>query len=642
MKKILYILSIALLGATACSVSDFDQQESMNGNIKGKVTFVMGLEFPEIFVATRGQGEMAQNPVIEDVHVAVFGGEGYVNDYVKATPCDSQGNTISKYGGENGVQNGVLFYYKVTLIATTSPRTVHVIANGPEQLQYNAYDYNVMPNLYTEAGYGAYWTMFSLPNGTAVVNPQTGDESASPAAEAAFSKLKLIRNFAKITVTEHANNFDLDGFLVFNTPDKGRIVTWKADYQPGTSANRRVDGYYTPYVGSKDDPLTTDVDESTDPMDFAELQTAGYVPSLVDGASIDQTPPTSSMAYTKDPKFVFERRKTNDETRPYIIIKGRFNGSTTPTFYRLDFTDKDGNYIPIFRNFEYEIDITDVAKKGAAEPSKDMQPSNANVSALLTTANLTDLADGKSRIFVQYIDKTFVTPGDVKFQYAYLQDASQAISQESVTPAKFRILTNDELASISGKQPNTDDPAFTVSSTASDWGTQWNGTAKWQEVTLTIAAVGDEEKRTTFRIEGETSQHDKLYRDITIHVLGKQTFVVADPESSGPSIGSTVTVNITLPENLPSSVFPLQIAFEDSEKRLNPNGLDMPAHVGTSITGNGKPSYQFVKSVSYADYTDEENNRVIPCVFKRIATGSTTLYMENEYFNPKSISIGAN
>ena len=64
----------------------------------------------------------------------------------------------------------------------------------------------------------------------------------------------------------------------------------------------------------------------------------------------------------------------------------------------------------------------------------------------------------------------------------------------------------------------------------------------------------------------------------------------------------------------------------------------MPAHVGTSITGNGKQSYQFVKSVSYADYT---NSRVIPCVFKRIALGATTLYMENEYFNPNNIRIEA-
>lgn len=613
MKKIFYILSIALLGATACSINELGQPEPINDN--GKVTFVMGLEFPEVFIATRGA--MSENPIIDDVHVAVFGNEGYLNEYVKAVPCNAQGVEQDAF---KNIQNGVLFYYKVTLIATTGYRAIHVIANGPDQIQYNSYDYEVMPKLYTTKGNGAYWTMFELPNGTAVVNPQTSEESASPVAKEAFSNLKLIRNFAKVNVTESADNFVLDGYEVFNTPDKGRIVTWMEDYN---ASNERLAGYYTPYVGAK----------TEDPMTFAELQTAGYTPSLVEGAQIDQTAPTSGGDYSNATKFVFERVKTNAANRPYIIVKGKFNGSTTSTFYRLDFTDKDGNYIPIFRNFQYNIEIKSVAKVGVANPA-DAQPSNANVSALITTANLTDLADGTSRILVQYIDKTFITSGDVKFQYIYMRDATKPIAQENVTDASFRILTNQELQE-EGKEPNTDDPAFTSTGT-----TTWNSTDKWQEITLTIAAVGDDEKRTTFRIEGQTADGDKLYRDVTIHVLAKQNFS-ATYTSGGNAIGNTVTVSLTLPDNLPSSVFPLQIAFEDSNKRLNPNSTDMPAQVGTSIvTGKTDRSYQFVKSVSYSEYT---TNHVIPCVFKRIATGETTLYMENEYFNkPYSINIGAN
>ncbi len=625
MKKIFCILLIALLGATACSVKEMGQPESVNNN--GKVTFVMGLEFPEVFIATRGA--MSENPIIDDVHVAVFGNEGYLNEYVKAVPCNAQGEEQAAF---TNIQNGVLFYYKVTLVATTGYRAIHVIANGPDQIQYNSYDYEVMPNLYTTKGNGAYWTMFELPTGTAIVDPQTSEESASPDAKAAFSNLKLIRNFAKVNVTESADNFVLDGYEVFNTPDKGRIVTWKEGYN---ASDARLAGYYTPYVGAK----------TEDPMTFAELQTAGYTPSLVDGAQIDQTAPTADGTYTNATKFVFERVKTNAANRPYIIVKGKFNGSTTSTFYRLDFTDKDGNYIPIFRNFQYNIEIKSVAKVGVANPA-DAQPSNANVSALITTANLTDLADGTSRILVQYIDKTFITPGDVKFQYLYMPDAKQPIAQGNVKAASFRILTNQELQE-EGKEPNTADQAFTVNGvsdyyTDSAWhtGTGWNSTDNWQEVTLNIAAIGNAEKRTTFRIEGQTADGDKLYRDITIHVLAKQNFS-ATYTSDGNAIGNTVTVSLTLPDNLPSSMFPLQIAFEDSNKRLNPNRTDMPAQVGTSIvTGKTDLSYQFVKSVSYSEYM---TNHVIPCVFKRIATGETTLYMENEYFNkPYSINIGAN
>ncbi len=627
MKKILYILSIALLGVTACNLNEQPEPVQQDGT----VTFVMGIEFPDVFVATRAA--MDTDPIIDDIHVALFGNEGYINDYVKAIPVDynEQTGQITEKTSFSGIQNGVKFYYKVTLLATTSARTVHVIANGPQTIQYNTYDYEVMPNMTTDAGQGAYWTMFSLPHGTSVKGT-TGYDEPSDEAKAAFSNLKLIRNFAKVTVTSSApaSNFVLEGYKVFNTPNKGRIVTWKADYN---SDNQRLAGYYTPYVGAKDDP-STPVDDSTAPMTFAELQTAGYTPSLAEGAAIDTTKATSTMEYTLTPKFVFERTKTNAANRPYIIVKGRYNGSSTSTFYRLDFTDKDGNYIPIFRNFIYNIDINHVAKVGVSDPST-AQPSNANVSALISTANLTDLADGTSRILVQYLDKTFMTAGNIQFQYIYMRDATKPITSENVTAASFRILTNDELAA-EGKLPNTTDPAFT-----SNFTTSWNATDKWQEVTLNISAVGDNEKRTTFRIEGQTALGDRLYRDVTIHVLGKQTFNAAVASSTGSAIGSQVTVNLTLGDNLPSSLFPLQIAFEDSNKRLNPNSTDMPAQVGTSIvTGRTDRSYQFVKSISYADYTA---NHVIPCVFKRIAEGGTTLYMENEYFtSPGTLNIPAN
>lgn len=628
MKKIFYTLLIALLGATACSVNEIGQPEPMNEN--GKVTYVMGLEFPEIFVATRGA--MADDPIIDNVYVAVFGGNGYLNDYAKAEPCNADGTAKADY---SGVQNGVLFYYKVTLTATTSRRTVHVIANGPDQLQFNAYDYEVMPELTTDAGNGAYWTTFQLPHGTSD-RDNNGYFIPSEEAEEAFSNLKLIRNFARVNLTSNAPDFVLEGYKIFNTPNKGRIVTWKADYQPETSANPRVDGYYTPYVGAK----------NANPMTFLEIQNAGYVPSLATGAAIDQTEPTTSMQYSTGPQFVFEREQTNGADRPYIIVKGKFQGNAS-SYYRLDFTDKDGTYIPIFRNFKYDINIGHVAKDGVSDP-KTAQPSNANVSATIETASLTDLSDGESRILVQYLDKTFVTAGDTQFPYLYLRDATKEISEQYVTAAKFRILTDAELAA-EGKPANTADQAFTVSGvtdyyTDSAWHTDtgWNSEDNWQEVTLNIAAVGNAEKRTTFRITGETAEHDKLFRDVTIRVLAKQNFN-ATVTSAGSAIGSLVTVTLNLPGNLPPSIFPLEVAFEDSNKRLNPNGIDMPARVGTSIvTGKTDRSYQFVKSISYSEYTG--NSYKIACVFKRISQGATTLYMENlDYFNsPYSVNVGQN
>ena len=666
MKKILYIFLIALLGATACNL----HEQTLNpAGPDGTVTFVMGVEFPEGFVATRAA--MDTDPIIDDIHVAVFGDKGYLNDYVQTIPVDvvfdedGKPTSITEKTSFSDIQNGVVFYYKVTLRATTNSCTAHVIANGPKKINFS-YDFEVMPNLTTDAGQGAYWTMFSLPNGTAVKDPATGYDIPSPAAENAFRNLKLIRNFAKVTVTNSASNFELEGYKVFNTPAKGRIVTWKADYiinetdkdgepvideetgQP--KVNRRLTGYYTPYVGAKDDPSTTDVDESTAPMTFTELRNAKYTPTQPEGVSIDSSEPTTSMEYRDEPQFVFEREMTNGANRPYIILKGKFDGSQTSTYYRLDFTDKNGNYIPIFRNFRYDINIGSVAKAGVADP-KTAQPSNANVSALISAHSLTDLADGTSRIMVQKLDYTFITAGPTKFPYIYMKDARKPIAEANVSKASFRILTNDELKEIKIDEEdhtmplNTDLPAFTTTyADNTDWGSTWNSSSKWYEVILNIAEPGNEEKRTTFRLTGTTADGDLLYRDVTIHVLQKQTFnaKVNTSASSGSAVGSTVTVDLTLASNLPSSIFPLEIAFEDSDKRLNPKGIDMPARVQNSMVQGktGERSYQFVKSISYAEYTA---SNVISCVFQRISAGPTTLYMENEYFNsPSTLPIANN
>ena len=617
MKKILYMLSIALLGATACNTAK-DMPEPMVGN--GKVTYVMGINVPGLGANTRGA--MDTQPVIDNIYVAVFGNEGYLNDYAKAEPCNADGSAKTDF---SGVQNDQLFYYKVTLTASSSKKYVHVIANGPTKLDFG-YDEQLIPNMTTNAGEGAYWTMFELPNGTSEKD-SAGHDVVTDDAKAAFSNLKLIRNFAKVEVTNTASNFEMEGYKVFNTPAQGRIVTWKENYQAGTTADPHMDGYYTPYIGGK----------TGTPMTFLQLQNAGYTPTLATGASLDMSAPTAGGTYENKEQFVFERERTNADNRPYVIVKGKYNGSSTSTFYRLDFTDKDGVYQPIFRNFLYSITINTVVKNGVADPAL-AQPSNANVSALLETQSLTDLADGTSRILVQYLDKTFIFDEEttVKFQYLYQPDATQAASVTTVEHATFQILYDEDLEAA-GKPANTSDPAFSPVTSNDTWGSAWNDDDKWQEVELKIAASGDEEKRTTFRLTG-TKDGIKLFRDVTIHVLKKQDFN-ATYVSGGSDIGNPVTVTLNLNPNLPSSVFPLQVAFEDSNKRLNPNSTDMPAKVvqTSMVPGKTDRSYQFVKSISYSDYVT--NSGAIQCVFKRISTGSTVLYMSNEYFNDANISI---
>ena len=302
MKKYLYILIALLFGAVSCSV---DGPKTLDAETQeGKVTVLMKVTLPEPLMATKGI--MADEPVIDNLHVAVFGGNGYLNDYTRAVRCNADGTGVNQ--DWSGITNGSTFYFKVTLTATQSKRSVHIIANGPDQLDFNTYENELMLHLTTSGNDGAYWQYFQLPNGTV----QEDGETLSEEAEAAFSDVKLIRNFAKVSVSvaSSVTNFSLTGFKVFNNANGGSVAIYD-----GTK-------YLTDYATASMASLRTDYPN-------------GFVP---DGVSYDTAEPAADAdgenTFDTNPKYVYERPAGTSADRPYIILKGRFASDPKDTYYR--------------------------------------------------------------------------------------------------------------------------------------------------------------------------------------------------------------------------------------------------------------------------------------------------------------------
>ena len=417
MKKILYILSIALLGAVSCNVRPLDEPKAPDG----KVTLMMKVTFPEVFITTRAAAGI--NPVIDNIYVATFGTNHYLNDYVKAVPCNADGTP--KSDGYTNLENDKNFYFKVDLAATQTKRYVHIIANGPPTLDYNTYEDDIMKKLCTDANddgpiQAAYWTYTVFPHGTAELDANGQFQPLNEALDS-LRDLKLIRNFARVSVSiaESVTNFTMTGYKIFNTPEHGSVAVWNTNSTNEAAENT---GYDKSYCKRGFDMLWQKFD-----------------PFMPDGSSdINTTAPATNETFTdKNDKFIFERPDRSSD-RPYIMIQGKYGSDTNDTFYRLDFVDRDGNYLPIFRNFEYKIVLTSVAKSGAANPV-GVKPSNANVSSLTETENLTDLADGTSRIYVEWLDKAFMGAGTQTFRYLYLPDATQTPSATSGKQAMQRI-----------------------------------------------------------------------------------------------------------------------------------------------------------------------------------------------------------
>ena len=366
--------------------------------------------------------------------------------------------------------------------------------------------------------------------------------------------------------------------------------------------------------------------------DLQNVYPNGFVP---EGVGYDTAKPAAGNDYDSNPKYVYER-PGGQENGPYIIIKGKFGVpgvdeddkpitvfDDDDTYYRLDFVNRDGDYLPLYRNFEYEIVLTSVAKRGPTSPV-DLKASNSNVSSLTETENLSDIADGVSRLYVMWLDRTYMSSQEnVSFKYQYLPDASK---ENESAAATISVISNSE-----------DGAAITPGNDWSSGGVK--GDDNWYTITYTVNAPntgeGAKEKVTTFRVSGKTTDGQKLYRNITIHVLPPQNFGKATVVSAGSEIGDKVTVSLPLTSGLPSSVFPLEILFEDSNRRLNPYGSDMPVSIGPSIAGNTGTSYRFKATVSWTEYKDS-SDKVFSFEFKRIKTGSTILYYENTYFTKVS------
>lgn len=616
MKKYLYILSFLVLGAlSACNVKEVIPESSAD-----TVTFDMSVTIPDNAIATRGA--CADNPIIDHIYVATFGRQQYLNEYVKAIPVDASGNVIDSYA----TTNGTTYHFRVTLLATTSERHVHIIANGPTYLNYNTRDTDLMLKEIMTTGYdsngnpqGAYWAYFNLPNGTASWDSANNRWAASAEATTALSDIKLIRNFARVKVLNNASDFVLEGFHVFRTESKGSIAM-PTDLTGGQSFVSTEE--YSTVGGTTDD----------DPIPHPVLDIEGFYDGFVpEGVALkDETATTGVTWYNNAYQYVYESVKDNTTgLEPFIILKGRLttDEATKSYYYRIELTNDDATSYPIYRNVDYTITITAVASTilGAEDPA-DAVTCNGNVSTAVSSS-LPELSDGFSGLYVLYTDKTFANPEtdnkQVEFKYKYQPDIN---STTSVSSASLTI------SSASGSGHAVD----TTGASAGTWYTQTGPDSDgWYTVKYPIKPSSSitSEAVTTFKVTGTRtlSGHEStLFRYITVRLIPIQTFKSFTVTGTGTSATNSVTVSFGLPAKLPASMFPLVFNISDSKLALNPVGTDMPL-----VTHADGINYHFTKAVNWDDYKgSQDTGMTVTCnMFIVEDITSTEVSLSNEYFN---------
>ncbi len=578
MKKTLYILAV-LFCTAACSKQYVEPVMEMAeaSDAAPTVTITFDVEVPEA-LETRST-TMANTPNIESLWVIEFGASGYYKGWHECIPTNNHvtGN------GESAKKQ-----FKVELPISDNDQTFHFIANPPSRNSYlNQTEINVLNSMSTTNGNAAFWQRIKVVGGVRGEKQTDGTYIPTTATSALFSTIPLIRNFAKVSVfaSDNAPDIEIVKFALVNVPNSGSVAPYDS----------KTFDFAAPYMNVSD-------------LNLDKL--SGYAPGDVE---IDVPTQASSLKWAAagESLFMYER-PTPSEDPTCVIVEAKNGGNTY--FYKIELMN-GLSYVPIYRDFEYKINMAAVgteAGETTAQKALDNAPFG-DVSANLETASLTQISDGTSTLYVSFTDYTHVLDGtetsDPKYTLYYKFDSNPYS------------LTADLEGTNAVKSVGTEYDA------SGDY-------AGWKAVDLTLNKAATGIAKSLITVTGTAEGARPLYRKVYVRVMGTQDLSVAVSGSSS-TLGSPISVDVTIPEDLGASLFPVTLYIEAENNSLTSNDSKLSALTGPSkfSSKSGKNTFYFVRTVSYSEY---QSNNTISCAFKTNKANAATAIKvyTDRYFNP--------
>ena len=614
MKRLAYIFaSLALL--SGCVRVENQSPDLLKVEDKVNVTF--GVQLPD---APDGTKAFGNTPTINNLYIAVFDKGGMLTEYVKAesNPYANVNSSIT-----NGI-GSTEFTYSAKLSVSNYPCTLHFIANGPEpsELTYGSEAEVLNSKAFIDPiDQDRYWQRVQVPS---IKEDAQIEGEVDATTKALLSHVALIRNFAKITVSANADDFTLVGFYTMNTMDKGMTAAY----------NRNTGKFIESYQNYSAEELIDDLSYNANVPITASLKTGLSTLVEVDGAGFGSS-------------FLFEREKpTADPT--YVIIAGKYSGKkhdpsiTGPTYYKIDLRDEKGSYFPFLRNFNYQINIYEVNKDGYATPEEAAYSasSSADISTSIEAKDLTNISDGTSRMFVDYTEMILIGNNDCVFRYKYIPDLSWG-DEAGVA----RIFNGNDYVALSLEDPGINGHALTnvfdVAETDDEDG--------YRKVTVHPTEITDAIKSSVVKIIGSypggQTEHDgkkvdiaPIQRAISFTLRDSLALQVScNPADIQKQIGQDLSVFLKIEDGLSSSIFSLDFYLEAEKLSLTSDELPVRSQKSI-IPGNTEPAFQFLKTITWAEYeaaeVDEYGFKTFECKLKsNTAISASKIYVYNPYFH---------
>ena len=720
MKKLIpYILT--LFAFMACTAEP-QERTGMDPSLEGKpVTVTFSL--PDVCVASLStksildEGDITGEPYLdpERLFLVVCGTNQSIKYIRKAklinTIPDFPRASITDYPVSDPdaqlPETITLYTFEVQLELSDSKRTVHFLGNVDEdQLITGSFASQVLPSLLSYERKQAYWQRVFLEEihpakDETTEQPILNDDGTYEPSEYVKKRLQyvpLIRNYAKIQVTnaadredlDYQSRFHLDSYAVIHYPTRGAVVPYRVN------------------AGQNDDPFSFNVSQENrlsgyESCNFSTLdQTVDYRGNLPSVASFDGFIPTDEMfknpaisggrvlAYEKglDQGFyIYERGVPTATLLPtYVIIRGCFGDPEDPNnthyYYRLDLMETRqvadeslSDYYPIYRNFRYDIQLNRISSEGLLTPEAAANSSLVvDISADISMRHLSDISNGRTRLVVEpFMTRTYTGPSKDESHYTLYARFFNNIN--SANPNKDQGTVTVELVSMGEGEDDIlilyDDDNNPVVP-----GGKYYPRAQWTADDVNGNGVEDEDeggyrvirfdckdvkydvtKTQKIRITGRnlysTYGELPLYREVEISLQQRQEMEVnCSKDELEFRQGAKQRVDITIPSGLPSSMFPLNFIIEAEAATLTPDnevdGNNLPVRSGISLSDNeeyrGKTTIQFIRTLTLEEYQQLSSGST--CTFSSYFKSNrkesrTTVWVEDEdkYFNKKSDSF---
>lgn len=632
MKKLFYILTAAVVMATACvqeSIPVQEQESFITTTVAPKegdmmlVTFALSMPDAEL-VATQTRSQTFDNtpeqPNVEanEVYVAVFGGGsnegrgGNLQNFVKAEIVyDPQTylnppiahNLDGVFGSTPTGQGNFLYLYNVLLPLSSEPLVLDFMvgacdANGtPYTLDHPlpvGYEEEVMEQVYSMDRVCGFWqrkrisgVFPKMVNGQYLMTTYTGSNGQTLPAQnqdyiaddiPELEEVILVRNFAKISFwSKEECPFMIQGFYLVDTPKTGSIAPY-SDAQ----------GYNTAYVNPRNSTAAAILGSYTGHELSYEL-TSG----IAGKNWVTKWDPGQNMCYD----YMYERTiPTNSEpafaetgailsvtwTKVYLLDDERLRQElwgNPNRYYKVSLVDENGAYIPILRNFRYVFEVSDITTDH--HPTSAMEAYRGeflgDVSASVRTSMLDDLSNNKSRIVVagrsgNNMSYTSIGAGkSFNIDFYFYPDANSSevvVTNGKNSSAGKRVSIQTDIET-NGSYPQAIASISDVVVTHNSNGTDNHGTIT---VTLNDSQPGIVQKG-KLKILGQVEGARALYREVEFTVMEKQEFAAGEVQTtvtplSSDSMNRETTVTIALPDGLPRDMFPLQIKIEAQNNGL--------------------------------------------------------------------------